>query len=131
VAERTAHLRPQEDGAAEVRPIGLFYDLVYVLAVTQLTRHLLANLTVRGALETAILLLAVWGAWNQIVWITNHLVFTRAFTWWIPTCSLFIAGGILTGDARIVVWLIPDQHCSSRGRCCSSMRSGDRCHWCG
>ena len=72
MAERVAHLRRQDEGAAEVRPIELFYDLVYVLAVTQLTRHLLADLTLRGALETAILLLAVWGAWNQIVWITNY-----------------------------------------------------------
>jgi low temperature requirement protein LtrA len=50
----------------------LFFDLVYVLAVTQLTRHLLANLTLRGAVETLILLLAVWGAWNHIAWITNY-----------------------------------------------------------
>jgi low temperature requirement protein LtrA len=67
-----AHLREHNERAGEVRPIELFYDLVYVLAVTQLTRHLLANLTFRGALETAILLLAVWGAWNQIAWITNY-----------------------------------------------------------
>src|SRR5207247_8477348 len=50
----------------------LFCDLVYVLAVTQLTRHLLANLTWRGMLEVTILLLAVWGAWIQITWITNY-----------------------------------------------------------
>ncbi|MFL5963985.1 MAG: hypothetical protein ACJ757_13945 [Gaiellaceae bacterium] len=38
MAERAAHLRPYEEGAAEVRLIELFFDLVYVLAVTQLTR---------------------------------------------------------------------------------------------
>jgi len=60
------------DQVAEVTPIELFFDLVYVLAVTQLTRHLLAGLTGRGALETLVLLLAVWGAWNHIAWITNY-----------------------------------------------------------
>ena len=39
--------------AAEVRPIELFFDLVYVLAVTQLTHHLLDHLTLRGALRDA------------------------------------------------------------------------------
>jgi low temperature requirement protein LtrA len=59
MAERVAHLRPQDERAAEVGPVELFFDLVYVLAVTQLTRHLLANLTLPGALETTILLLAL------------------------------------------------------------------------
>jgi low temperature requirement protein LtrA len=40
MAERVAHLRRHDESAAEVRPIELFFDLVYVLAVTQLTRHL-------------------------------------------------------------------------------------------
>jgi low temperature requirement protein LtrA len=35
-----AHLRERSRGAGAVRPIELFFDLVYVLAVTQLTRHL-------------------------------------------------------------------------------------------
>jgi low temperature requirement protein LtrA len=69
---RPARLRDPAEHAGEVRPIELFYDLVYVLAVTQLTRHLLAGLTLRGALETTILLLAVWAAWNHIAWITNY-----------------------------------------------------------
>jgi low temperature requirement protein LtrA len=68
---RLAHLRGRGQ-AAEVRPIELFFDLVYVLAVTQLTRHLIENLTLRGALETLILMLAVWGAWTHIAWITNY-----------------------------------------------------------
>lgn len=70
---RLAHLRERVGPGSQVRPIELFFDLVYVLAVTQLTRHLLAHLTLRGVLETTILLLAVWGAWNHITWITNYL----------------------------------------------------------
>ncbi len=66
--------RLRERGAStEVTTIELFYDLVYVLAVTQLTHHLLAHLTLRGTLETLLLLLAVWGAWIQVTWITQLL----------------------------------------------------------
>jgi low temperature requirement protein LtrA len=60
------------DGRGEVRPVELFFDLVYVLAITQLTHHLLEHLTLRGALETFVLLLAVWGAWINTAWITNY-----------------------------------------------------------
>ena len=51
------HERPAP--TAEVAPIELFFDLVYVLAVTQLTHHLLEHLSLRGALQTLVLLLAV------------------------------------------------------------------------
>jgi low temperature requirement protein LtrA len=57
---------------ADVRPIELFFDLVYVLAVTQLTHHLLENLTLRGAGETLLLTLAVWIAWIHTTWTTNY-----------------------------------------------------------
>jgi low temperature requirement protein LtrA len=69
---RLTALRRQDERAADVRPVELFYDLVYVLAVTELTRHLLDHLTLRGAVETLIILLAVWGAWNQVAWVTNY-----------------------------------------------------------
>jgi low temperature requirement protein LtrA len=49
---RLARLREPGHEAAQAEPIELFYDVVYVLAVTQLTRHLLGDLTLRGALET-------------------------------------------------------------------------------
>jgi low temperature requirement protein LtrA len=65
-------LRERTDGASEVTPIELFYDVVYVLAVTQLTRSLLAELTLYRALEALILLLAVWAAWIHIAWLTNY-----------------------------------------------------------
>ncbi|WP_196807290.1 low temperature requirement protein A [Candidatus Solirubrobacter pratensis] len=51
----------------------LFFDLVYVFAVTQLSHLLLGHLTPRGALETAVLLAAVWWAWNYTAWATNWI----------------------------------------------------------
>jgi len=65
-------LRERGEGQAEVRPVELFFDLVYVLAVTQLTHHLLDHLSLRGAGETLLLLLAVWGAWIYTSWETNY-----------------------------------------------------------
>jgi low temperature requirement protein LtrA len=49
----------------------LFFDLVYVFAITQLSHLLLEHLTARGALETAMLLAAVWWAWNYTAWAAN------------------------------------------------------------
>src|SRR3954452_8451213 len=51
----------------------LFYDLVFVLAVTQISHLLLADLTWRGAGEAALVLLVVWWAWNYTTWVTNVL----------------------------------------------------------
>ncbi|MGW4323486.1 low temperature requirement protein A [Streptomyces sp. NPDC004684] len=46
-----------------VSPLELFFDLVFVFALTQLSHHLLVHPTWRGAAETAVLLIAVFGTW--------------------------------------------------------------------
>ncbi len=51
----------------------LFYDLVFVFAVTQVSHLLLTNLTWRGAGQAALVLLVVWWAWNYTTWVTNEL----------------------------------------------------------
>jgi low temperature requirement protein LtrA len=71
MAARDRLLRVRGDSDARVSPIELFFDLVYVLAVTQLTHQLLTHLTLRGAAETLLLLLAVWTAWMYTAWITS------------------------------------------------------------
>src|SRR6202140_980587 len=71
-AQESGLLRERTEGSAEVRPVELFFDLVYVLAVTQLTRHLLDHLSLRGAVQTVVLLLAVWEAWINTSWFTNY-----------------------------------------------------------
>jgi len=40
--------------------VELFFDLVFVFAVTQLSHGLLERLSALGALQTAILMLALW-----------------------------------------------------------------------
>jgi low temperature requirement protein LtrA len=56
-----------------VTPLELFYDLVFVFAITQVSHHLLDDLTWRGAGQSAFLLLVVWWSWNYTTWVTNEL----------------------------------------------------------
>ena len=49
----------------------LFFDLVYVFAVTQLSHLLGSHLTLSGAGQTALLLLVIWWAWVYTTWMTN------------------------------------------------------------
>jgi low temperature requirement protein LtrA len=51
----------------------LFFDLVFVFAVTQISHTLLAHFTLLGALQVTLLFLAVWWVWVFTSWITNWL----------------------------------------------------------
>jgi low temperature requirement protein LtrA len=51
----------------------LFFDLVFVFAVTQLSHTLLGRFTPLGALQTTLLFLAVWWVWVFTTWVTNWL----------------------------------------------------------
>src|SRR6516225_8326117 len=51
----------------------LFFDLVFVFAVTQVAQTLLGHFTPLGAIETTLLFLAVWWVWVYTAWITNWL----------------------------------------------------------
>ena len=62
---------PDEEQHASNRE--LFYDLVFVLAVTQISHLLLGDLTWRGAARSLLVLLVVWWAWNYTTWVTNIL----------------------------------------------------------
>jgi low temperature requirement protein LtrA len=161
-------LRTGPRASGVVLPVELFFDLVYVLAVTQLTHHLLEHLTVRGAGETLLLFLAVWRGWATITWVTNYFdlharsvrlvliglafvslimsaslpeafderglafalassavligaqvfawasvgrrhplgrVFERVLIWHLITGLVFLAGALVEGDARVLIWL--------------------------
>src|ERR687886_1608991 len=64
-------LRTRDGEEQRATPLELFFDLVYVFAITQLSHLLLDHLTIEGALETLFLLLAVWWAWVYTTWVTN------------------------------------------------------------
>lgn len=58
---------------SKVSFLELFFDLVFVFAITQLSHTLLNRFTPGGALEIALLLLAVWVMWVWTAWATNWL----------------------------------------------------------
>ena len=51
----------------------LFFDLVFVFAVTQIAHALLGRFTPLGAVQSTLLFLAVWWVWVYTTWITNWL----------------------------------------------------------
>ncbi len=51
----------------------LFYDLVFVFAITQVSHLLLEHLTWAGAGQALLVLLVVWWSWNYTTWVTNEL----------------------------------------------------------
>jgi low temperature requirement protein LtrA len=71
--EQPASLLRSHSGSGRVTNIELFFDLVYVFAITQLSHHLLGNPTWEGAWQTLLLLAAVWLAWVYTASVTNYL----------------------------------------------------------
>jgi low temperature requirement protein LtrA len=155
--------------AKQVTPLELFFDLVFVFAVTQVSHLLLNDLSLAGALHALLAILVVWWAWNYTVWVTSEvdlepmavrllfmammlaslvmaaavpeafgqygllfassyiaikigrLLFltvggahaaatgpgrgTRLITWFVVSGALWLAGGLASGPARILLWI--------------------------
>ncbi len=72
--ERGALFRPiVPNQHSRVTYAELFFDLVFVFAVTQISHTLLGRFTPLGAVQTTLLFLAVWWVWVYTSWITNWL----------------------------------------------------------
>ncbi len=105
--QRTPHdLVRHTRGAARVTNVELFFDLVYVFAVTQLSHHLLSDTTIAGALQTALLLAMVWLVWAYTAWVTNWLDPQR-----MPVRLLLIALVLVA----LVMWAAIPEAFGSRG----------------
>src|SRR4051812_30014006 len=66
-------LRRSQAREQHATTLELFYDLVFVFAITQVSHLLLEDLTWQGAGRAAMVLLVVWWAWNYTTWVTNEL----------------------------------------------------------
>jgi low temperature requirement protein LtrA len=87
--ERRSRLRPRSERGQSVSFVELFFDLVYVFAITQLSHYLISHLDGQGAWRTAFLLLVVWWAWIYTTWMAN---------WFDPATlpvRLLLVGGML------------------------------------
>jgi low temperature requirement protein LtrA len=72
VTATVRHLRPRGEGIAQpTTTVELFFDLVYVFAVTQLSHQILGDLSLAGVGRAAFLLLVVWWAWIYTTWMAN------------------------------------------------------------
>lgn len=58
-----------DDG--KVSFVELFFDLIFVFSIIQLSHTLAHHYTPLGALETGLLVLAIWWVWVFTTWVTN------------------------------------------------------------
>ncbi len=56
-----------------VTPLELFFDLVFVFAITQVTQLMVDDLTWRGVGRGMLVLAALWWLWTGYAWLTNAL----------------------------------------------------------
>jgi low temperature requirement protein LtrA len=81
-----------------VSPLELFFDLVFVFAVSQLSHHLLDHLSWRGAAETLVLLIAVFGIWSGTSFEATLLHIGRSQARWlllaVMLAGLFMNAGV-------------------------------------
>jgi low temperature requirement protein LtrA len=63
----------QPGGERDVAPLELFFDLVYVFAIGQLSHHLVEHVDLRTGAETTVMALAVFYAWYMVAWGANWL----------------------------------------------------------
>jgi low temperature requirement protein LtrA len=64
-------LRDSAGGPAPVSYLELFFDLVYVFALTQISHLILETMSWRGLAEAAVVFAAVWSAWIYTTWFAN------------------------------------------------------------
>ena len=74
------------NGEQRTTRVELFYDLVFVFAVTQLSLRLAADISVANATQVMFLLLVVWWAWIYTTWMTN----------WFDPAHLSVAAVLIT-----------------------------------
>lgn len=68
---RTSLLRKLDDGHAAISFLELFFDLVYVFALTQISHFLLEHHDPMALAQAAVIFAAVWWAWIYTTWASN------------------------------------------------------------
>ncbi len=88
------HLRQRTGEEQAATTLELFFDLVFVFAITQLSHHLLAHLDAGGVAQTLLLLLVAWWAWIYTAWMTNWFD-PEAFAVRLVLLTVMLAGLLL------------------------------------
>jgi low temperature requirement protein LtrA len=104
----TSLLRERAHGT-HVSNVELFFDLVYVVAITQLSALLRADPSWEGALGAAVLLGMIWNAWVYTAWVTNWLdpdrTATRMMLLGVMAGSLVLAAGVTDAFGDKGLWV--------------------------
>jgi low temperature requirement protein LtrA len=69
--EHRVHMRAELREGGGVKPLELFFDLVFVIAFTQCTALMAHDLTWSGLLHGVVVLAVVWWAWVCFAWLTS------------------------------------------------------------
>jgi low temperature requirement protein LtrA len=96
MTSRAAELRRQPGDPQRATFLELFFDLVFVLALTQLSRGLIEHLNWSGALQTLVLLLAFWGIWVHTAGFTDQFGPQRPPIQLVVTASML--GALVMAD---------------------------------
>src|SRR5215217_1222769 len=62
-----------EDSEKRVAPLELFFDLVFVFALTQVTLLMSEDPHWDGLGHGMLLMIALWWAWGAYAWLTNYV----------------------------------------------------------
>src|ERR687897_273717 len=120
ISDQGGVLRARSGAEERVTPLELFFDLVFVFALTQVTAFLSDHLTWLGMLQGAALLVVLWAAWGGYSWLTNAVpaedVIPARLLIFLAMAAMFVASlavpdafgryGVLFGSAYVVVWLL-------------------------
>ncbi len=90
--------------AERVSTLELFFDLVFVFTVTQLTALLAAEPDAVGLVKFVLLLLVIWWMYDGYAWLTNALTSTPSATGrsrLVDDASGCRARGTARGQARV------------------------------
>jgi low temperature requirement protein LtrA len=100
-------------------PLELFFDLVFVFALTQVTSFMADETTWEGVLKGMLVLAALWWAWGAYAWLTNYIntdAWRERFLVFVSMAAMLVAAlavpnafgddGVLFGCAYAVVrWM--------------------------
>ena len=69
----TVQARRQESAEERVTPLELFFDLIFVFAITQVTGLVVEDPTWAGLVKGLLVLGVLWWAWAAYAWLTNTI----------------------------------------------------------
>ena len=111
--------RSDEEVEERVAPLELFFDLVFVFAITQVTTLMSEHPTWQGLAQGMLVLAAIWWAWVAYSWMTNALdtdeglvrvsIFAVMATMLVAALAVpraFGDNGVLFGVAFLIVRLL-------------------------